>query len=101
MSVGVLFAGTMLVCCLGLISGGPADEDQNRYVIEPTHKKVMSVISNIIDYMTMYSYVHCYFTGHTITLDITPLADTDQDSNAALRPHNKDPHRGGKPLFII
>ena len=31
MSVGVLFAGTMLVCCLGLISGGPADEDQNRY----------------------------------------------------------------------
>jgi hypothetical protein len=34
MSVGVLFAGTMLVCCLGLISGGPADEDQNRYVIK-------------------------------------------------------------------
>ena len=30
MSVGVLFAGTMLVCCLGLITGGPADEDQKR-----------------------------------------------------------------------
>ena len=38
MSVGVLFAGTMLVCCLGLISGGLADEDQNRYIIEQTQK---------------------------------------------------------------
>ena len=33
MSVGVLFAGTMLVCCLGLITGGPEDEEQKRYVV--------------------------------------------------------------------
>ena len=33
MSVGVLFAGTMLVCCLGLITGGPEDEERKRYVV--------------------------------------------------------------------
>ena len=33
MSVGVLFVGTMLVCCLGLITGGPEDEERKRYVV--------------------------------------------------------------------
>ena len=53
--------------------------------------------------MTMYSHdiLHYYLIGHTITLDITTLVDTDRDSSAALHPHNKDPHRGGEPLFII
>ena len=34
MSVGVLFVGTMLVCCLGLITGGSEDEEQKRYVVD-------------------------------------------------------------------
>ena len=40
-------------------------------------------------------------TGHTITLNIIILEATDRDSSAALHPHNKGPHRGGEPLFII
>ena len=38
MSIGVLFVGTMLVCCLGLITGGPSDEEQKRYVINSTRQ---------------------------------------------------------------
>lgn len=31
MSLGVLFVGTMFVCLLGLITGGPLEEERKRY----------------------------------------------------------------------
>ena len=54
-----------------------------------------------VDYLCTPPPPHDIFAGHIIILDIT-LPATDKGSSAALHPHNsKDPHRGGKPLFII
>ena len=63
-------------------------------------------VYNICDLATMHIMLHVHspppgmFTGHImIILDITLLA-IDKDSSV-LHLHNKDPHSGGEPLFII